>query len=383
MRSAVKRAAGVVDMHSHFLPRTWPDFAARFGGENWPSMRHDGALPDGTFGYGASILGGGAYSSNPTAFVGRRCDAMLMSGGEDFRPVTRACWDAAARVEDLDRCGIDHQIISATPILFQWSRAPAVAADVARYMNDAALEMCAEPAAAGRLSALCQVPLQDVGTACTIVDEAMASGHRGVQIGNHVGDRDLGHADLVAFLRHCADVGAPVLVHPWDMCNPDGRLDDHMMQWTVGMPLETHLSITSMILGGAFDELPASLKLCFAHGGGAFPYLLGRLDNAYHQRSVARGKARHPPSAYVDRFSVDSAVFDPCALDLLVKTMGEDRVMLGSDYPFPLGEQDIGALARSSDLGDAAKAKVLGENAAAFFGLPDAEAAVEPLVASC
>ena len=294
---------------------------------------------------------------------------MLMRGGDDFRPVTRACWDAAARVEDLDRCGVDHQIISATPILFQWAREPAVAADVARFMNDAALELCAEPAAQNRLSALCQVPLQDVPTACRVLEEALAAGHVGVQIGNHVGDRDLGKPELVDFLGHCAALGAAVLVHPWDMCNPDGRLDDFMMQWTVGMPLETHLSITSLVLSGAFDVLPRSLKLCFAHGGGAFPYLLGRLDNAYEQRSVARGNAKRKPSEYVDRFSVDSAVFDARALDLLVKTMGADRVMLGSDYPFPLGEQEIGALVRAAPFSEPDRAKIAGGNAAAFFGL--------------
>ena len=82
-----------------------------------------------------------------------------------------------------------------------------------------------------------------------------------------------------------------------------------MMGWTVGMPMETHLSITAMILGGAFDKLPRSLDLCFAHGGGAFAFLLGRLENAWHEREVAKGKALQPPSHYLDRFSVDSAVF--------------------------------------------------------------------------
>ena len=105
------------------------------------------------------------------------------------------------------------------------------------------------------------------------------------------------------------------------------------------MPMETHLSITSMILGGAFDRLPADLRLCFAHGGGAFAFLLGRLENAWHERKIARGRSLHPPSHYLDRFSIDSAVFDSRALRLLVDTFGASRVMLGSDYPFPLGEQ--------------------------------------------
>jgi aminocarboxymuconate-semialdehyde decarboxylase len=186
---------------------------------------------------------------------------MLMQGDADFRPVTRACWDVSARLDDMDAAGIDQQILCATPILFQWHRPEAVASAVASHFNDAALEICAQPEARGRLHALCQVPLQSVDLACREVERAMAAGHVGVQIGNHVGDRDLDDEGLVTFLGHCAAVGAPVLVHPWDMANPDGRLSKYMMGWTVGMPLETHLSITALILSGAFDRLPSSLKL--------------------------------------------------------------------------------------------------------------------------
>ena len=133
------------------------------------------------------------------------------------------------------------------------------------------------------------------------------------------------------------------------------------------------------ILGGAFDRLPESLRICFAHGGGAFPYLLGRLENAWHQRSIARGSSMHPPSHYLDRFSVDSAVFDERALRLLIETMGPRRVMLGSDYPFPLGEQEIGALVRGCGyLSDVEKRMVLGDNAASFFGVPLTQRQVAP-----
>ena len=134
------------------------------------------------------------------------------------------------------------------------------------------------------------------------------------------------------------------------------------------MPAETQLSIVAMILGGAFDRLPKSLKICFAHGGGSFAFLLGRLENAWHNRDLARGAAQYPPSHYLDRFSVDSAVFDERALRLLVEVMGEERVMLGSDYPFPLGELQVGRLAREARcLGEAARTKILGGNAGHFF----------------
>ena len=220
-----------------------------------------------------------------------------------------------------------------------------------------------------RLAVLAQVPLQDIELACAEASRAFAAGHRGVQIGNHVGPKDLDDEDLVQFLTHCANQGIPVLVHPWDMMT-DGRMKKWMLPWLVAMPAETQLSILSLILSGAFERIPRSLKLCFAHGGGSFAFLLGRVDNAWRERDIVREDCPHLPSSYVDRFSVDSAVFDPRTLQLLVDVMGEERVLLGSDYPYPLGEKRIGRLVESHPaLSEQAKRRVLGDNAAQFFGL--------------
>jgi aminocarboxymuconate-semialdehyde decarboxylase len=136
------------------------------------------------------------------------------------------------------------------------------------------------------------------------------------------------------------------------------------------MPAETQLSIVSLILGGGFERLPENLRLCFAHGGGSFAFLLGRLENAWHNRDVARGVSKQAPSHYLSRFYVDSAVFDARSLRLLVDVMGEERVMLGSDYPFPLGEQRAGRLIRDMDeLSAGARQKLLADNARRFLGL--------------
>jgi len=235
--------------------------------------------------------------------------------------------------------------------------------------NDAALELCSR--GKGRLKSFCQVPLQDVDAACKELSRCMQTGHLGVQIGNHVGSKNLDDAGIVTFLHHCADEGAAVLVHPWDMFAQE-RMPKYMMAWTVGMPAETQLSVVALILSGAFDRLPSSLRICFAHGGGSFAFLLGRLDNAWHHHPVARGDCQHPPSHYLNRFYTDSAVFDQRTLQFLVGTMGADRVMLGSDYPFPLGEERVGSLIRQSNLPQHTKARLLSGNAAQFLKL-DAE----------
>lgn len=334
----------IIDMHSHFVPQSWPDLGARYGGDDWPGIRH---IEPGK--------------------------AMLTVGARDFRPVHDVLWDAGRRLEAMERDGIDVQVLCATPFLFGYQRQPEHALGCAQLFNDAALEICAGAGASanGRLRALCQVPLQDTDLACRELSRAMRSGHVGVQIGNHVGARNLDDEGIVTFLQHCASENAAVLVHPWDMMGGE-RTKPYMMGWTVSMPAETQLSIVSMILGGAFDRLPSNLKICFAHGGGSFAFLLGRLENAWHNRDLARGRSQHPPSHYCDRFSVDSAVFDVRALRLLLDVMGEERVMLGSDTPFPLGEMRVGKLIRDSGFDAATEAKLLGGNAARFFGIEQA-----------
>ncbi len=332
----------VVDLHNHFFPERWPDWDARFGGEPWPSIRHDG---------------GGK--------------ATIMLGEKEFRRIDERCWNVARRIEDLDRDGIDLQVISATPVLFAYGRPAPQALEVAKFYNDAALEMCAK--SGGRLAALCQVPLQDPDLACKELSRAMKAGHRGVQLGNHVGAKDFDDEGIVAFLQHCAAENAAVLVHPWDMLGGE-RMRRFMMAWTVSMPAETQLTLVAMILGGAFDRLPRALKICFAHGGGSFAFLLGRLENAWQHHPTVKGVSQHPPSHYCDRFYLDTAVFSPDALAMLIKTVGDERIVLGSDYPFPLGEQQVGKLVREAGfLSARQKQQLLGDNALKFLGLGGAK----------
>ncbi len=327
----------VIDIHNHFFPELWPDLAARYGTPNWPWIKH----------------------TEPGK-------ADIKVGDRFFRHIYSACWDPEVRLREMDRDGTNIQVISATPVLFAYERPVEHALDCARLFNDAALELCGR--GKGRLKSFCQVPLQNVDAACKELSRCMKSGHLGVQIGNHVENKNLDDPGVVTFLHHCADEGAAVIVHPWEMFGGE-RMPKYMMPWTVGMPAETQLSVVALILSGAFDRLPDKLRICFAHGGGSFAFLLGRLENAWHHHPVARGECEHPPSHYLNRFYVDSAVFEQRTLKFLVETMGGDRVMLGSDYPFPLGEERVGSLIRQSHLPQDTKTKLLGSNAIQFLGL--------------
>jgi aminocarboxymuconate-semialdehyde decarboxylase len=331
--------APTIDVHTHMVPRGWPSLAdACGGGEGWPWLRVDSER-----------------------------EAMIMLGDSEFRAINQQAWDSYTRLTDMAEDGVDVQVVSPTPVFFNYERPAAQTVKCSRIFNDLTLQMT--QGAPERLIPFCQVPLQDADLACEELDRCLANGHAGVEIGNHVGDRDLDDPAVVTFLQHCAHVGAPVFVHPWDM--PAGpRLNRWMAQWLTGMPAETHLSILALILGGVFDRVPGDLRICFAHGGGSFAFWLGRADNAWHRRGdVVRGASQRPPSHYVDRFFVDTVVFEPASLRLLVEVMGEDRVMLGSDYPYPLGERPVGQVVRKSGFLTAdQQTKLLSGNALRFLG---------------
>ena len=327
----------VIDVHSHYVPREWPDLSAACGGTDWPSLRVDSAT-----------------------------EATIMLGEREFRRITDACWNADQRLADMDIDGVDIQVVSPTPVFFSYGRTAAQATEVSAIFNDLALDITAQ--APDRLVPFCQVPLQDPDAACRELDRSIANGHRGVEIGNHVGDRDLDDEGVVTFLQHCAETGVPVFVHPWDMPTSP-RLDRWMSQWLVGMPAETHLSVLAMILGGAFDRLPPNLRIAFAHGGGSFAFWTRtrrqRLAPAQRHRA---GSKRAAPEHYTDRFSVDTVVFEPSALRLLVDVIGAERVMMGSDYPYPLGERPAGSVIRRASLDDSTTNALLGGNASRFLG---------------
>jgi aminocarboxymuconate-semialdehyde decarboxylase len=260
----VRTVQATIDIHTHYVPKGWPDLERETGGSGpWPWLRSDSER-----------------------------EAMLMLGSTEYRPLRAAAWAAEERLAAMDVDGVDVQVVSPTPLFFSYARETTEAMKVSRIFNDLALEVCAP--APQRLIPFCQVPLQDTDAACRELDRCLENGHVGVEIGNHVGDRDLDDEGIIAFLQHCADRNAAVFVHPWDMPSSP-RLERWMARWLVGMPGETHLSILSLILGGGFDRLPPHLRLCFAHGGGSFPYWVGRMDNAWHQRPDLIATSEFPP----------------------------------------------------------------------------------------
>ena len=296
-----------LDLHTHMLPPELPDMAARSGHGGWIALEPSGP--------------------------GR---ARMLQDGRVFREIEADCWDATPRLDAMDRHGVDVQVLSTIPVLFSYGAAAADALFLARVLNDHLAEVVrAHPQ---RFVALGTVPLQDPDVAIAELERCVRElGMPGVQIGSHVGPWNLDAPELYPFFAAAADLGAAVFVHPWDMLAPE-RTARYWMPWLVGMPTESTIALCSVIFGGVLERLPA-LRMAFAHGGGSFPGTFGRIAHGYAARPdlVAIDNPR-PPADYLGRFWVDSLTHDPAMLRLVIDMVGSARVALGTDYPFPLGE---------------------------------------------
>ena len=189
-----------------------------------------------------------------------------------------------------------------------------------------------------------------------------------LQIGSHINDWNLSAPELFPFFEEAEKLGAAIFVHPWDMMGKE-LMDKYWLPWLVGMPAESSLAICSMIFSGVFEKLP-KLRVAFAHGGGSFPATLGRIEHGYNVRpDLCAVDNPVNPKKYVGKFWLDSLVHEPKMLDYIVNLIGPDKVTLGSDYPFPLGELQPGKLIRSMNYDNKTKEKLLHGAALKWLGM--------------
>ena len=326
-----------VDIHTHILPENWPDLKERYGYGGFIQLEHHGP----------------------------GC-ARMMLDGKLFREIEADTWDPDVRLSDCNRCDVDVQVLSTVPVMFSYWARPHDTADLAKILNDHIAGVVNRYPK--RFVGLGTLPMQDADLSIRELERLTKSlGLAGVQIGTHVNGWNLDDPRIFPVLEAAADLGAAIFVHPWQMLGKE-RMGLYWLPWLVGMPSETALSICTMIFGGVFERLP-NLRVAFAHGGGAFPGIIGRLEHGFNVRPdiVATANDRNPRD-YIGRFFVDSLVHEPEMLNYMIGLLGSDRIALGSDYPFPLGEHLPGSLIEEVRLTAAQKEMMLSGSALAFLG---------------
>lgn len=324
----------IYDIHAHCIPDSFRDWLLESG----PAL-------------GAEVLA--SERGNRIRFNGR-----FTSG-----PLRTILGDTAARIVAMDRMGVDIQVMAGWVELTGYDLDPTAGMALSRAQNDALVEECGRYP--GRLLALGNLPLQDPKAAVSELDRIMGTKEMvGVQIATTVGDLWLDRAGLDPIWEAAEQLGAFILLHP--MAPLEGvDLGRYLMDNSVGRPAETTIALAGLINAGVFERYPG-LIMCAVHGGGFMPYQIGRLDRSHMAKpEVAAVNTSRLPSDYMTALYVDTVVHNPTALRFLVDTMGSDHVLLGTDYPFEMGDENpIGLVDSVSELAPRDREAILTGNMA-------------------
>jgi aminocarboxymuconate-semialdehyde decarboxylase len=281
------------------------------------------------------------------------------------QPLPREIWDVDLRLRDMDANAVDVQVLSPTVFTFFYGEDAALARGCARLQNEEIAAVARRHP--DRFLGLGSVPLQAPQAAADELDYAMAQlGLRGAMIGSHVNGRNLDDPALEPFWATAAERGAFIFIHPHAPAAGE-RLSAYYLKNLVGLPFETTIAAACLVFGGVFERHPR-LKICLSHGGGFVPYQAGRFRHGFEVRPEPKAHLEHPPAASLDRLFYDTILHSKPALEFLIGSVGHDRVLLGSDYPFDMGNLDCVARVKALSLEPAARDFILGGYAHTLLG---------------
>ena len=325
-----------IDIHTHIMPDKMPNWVQRFGYGEFIHLEH------------------------------RNCKACMMKGDQLFREVEENCFDAGVRLKDMDATTVTIQVLSTIPVLFNYWAKPADGWETSRFFNDHIADTVARNP--HRFIGIGTVPLQDTDLAIKemerCIDELKMPG---LEIGSNINGSNLSDRKFFPFYKRAEEIGCALFIHPWEMMG-EKQMEKYWLPWLVGMPAETSRAICSMLFGGVMEQFP-KLRIAFAHGGGSFPFTIGRIEHGFQVRPdlVAIDNPVNPRN-YIGKFWIDSLVHDARTMKYLIDVMGEDNICLGSDYPFPLGEHHPGKMIEAMALDKTLQQKLLSLNARSWLG---------------
>jgi aminocarboxymuconate-semialdehyde decarboxylase len=326
-----------IDIHTHIMPEHMPNWTQKFGYGEFIHLEH------------------------------RNCEACMMKGDKVFRVVEENCFKEGVRIKEMDETDVTVQVLSTIPVLFNYWAKPSDGFETARFFNDHIAETVSKNSK--RFMGLGTVPLQDIDLAIKEMERCVKELKMpGLEIGSNINGENLSEQKFFPFYETAEKLGCALFVHPWDMMGED-KMQKYWLPWLVGMPAETSRAICSMIFGGVFEKFQ-KLRVAFAHGGGSFPFTIGRIEHGFDVRpDLVAVDNPNSPTNYIGKFWVDSLVHDKKTFEYLLEMMGEDKICLGSDYPFPLGEHIPGKLIEKTKLGKKIEKKLLYKNAEEWLGV--------------
>lgn len=302
-----------IDIHTHILPENIPNWKEKFGYGGFIHLEHHKPC----------------------------CAKMLRDDGKFFREVDENCWSADKRMTECNHHHVDVQVLSTVPVMFSYWAKPKDCLEISIFLNDHIAGIVKQHPK--RFIGLGTIPMQDGKLAVEELKRCKEIGLKGIQIGTNVNQKNLNEPEFFEIFEACEKLDMAVFIHPWEMMG-ESDMQKYWLPWLVGMPAETSRAICSLIFGGVFEKLP-NLRVAFAHGGGSFPSTIGRIEHGFNCRpDLVAVDNNVNPKEYLGKFWIDSLVHDEQMLDFVVGMFGANRVALGTDYPFPLGELEPGKL---------------------------------------